>query len=692
MDNAIQVRNIFVPWSYNLIASQIPEDGELVCVKGAPNFTGQNRTVMGDGVHNVAWLIAQLVVTPSDLQQEILAEQAARIAADNVLQGNIDDEETARAEGDTNVITLTLSAINNESQARIAGDANVLSSAQTLIDGEAQTRLAKDNQLQAAIALSNQAITAEETARIAMDNAHAALTAPHSATSNPTANRIAMYDSAGRLKSGASPSGATDVVRKAELDTEKAQRFAAEDALQQDIKDEETARIAAVSAEAQARTAAVNAEAQARSATDTTLGGSINAEIQVRTAAVNAEAQARSAADTALQGDIDAEETARIAAVNQEAQTRAEKDADEVTIRQGQFNSLSINKQDKKPDGTNNLIGSDGKINPIYMSGSILSGMIYGGTFNGSGIISASSYAPALQGVRIDTVNTANYPGFFFIAQSPYIFGGTSYASGDWAISQGAHTPQWVKIDNSNAVSNVNGKTGAVILTKGDVGLGNVDNTSDLNKPMSTAQQAAVSAEAQARSAAVNQEAQTRSAKDNALQGNIDLEKAQRFAADAALQGDIDAEETARIAMGTALGGNISAEETARIAAVNAEIQARTAADTALQGDIDDEETARKNADKGLQDQIDDIDDELGGLPDVYAPIDSPHFTGVPTTPEPDYTVPEQVADVRAILNLRDLILATALRDSRITWGESALMPRLRATRNRDRIRAAYPA
>lgn len=41
-------------------------------------------------------------------------------------------------------------------------------------------------------------------------------------------------------------------------------------------------------------------------------------------------------------------------------------------------------------------------------------------------------------------------------------------------------------------VTSVNGKTGAVTLTKADVGLGNVDNTSDLNKPISTKTQAAL--------------------------------------------------------------------------------------------------------------------------------------------------------------------------------------------------------
>ena len=44
------------------------------------------------------------------------------------------------------------------------------------------------------------------------------------------------------------------------------------------------------------------------------------------------------------------------------------------------------------------------------------------------------------------------------------------------------------------AVDSVNGRTGDVILNKADVGLTNVDNTSDLNKPISTATQTALNA------------------------------------------------------------------------------------------------------------------------------------------------------------------------------------------------------
>ncbi len=48
------------------------------------------------------------------------------------------------------------------------------------------------------------------------------------------------------------------------------------------------------------------------------------------------------------------------------------------------------------------------------------------------------------------------------------------------------------------AVDSVNGKTGSVVLTKTDIGLTNVDNTSDLNKPVSNATQTALDLKANA--------------------------------------------------------------------------------------------------------------------------------------------------------------------------------------------------
>lgn len=76
----------------------------------------------------------------------------------------------------------------------------------------------------------------------------------------------------------------------------------------------------------------------------------------------------------------------------------------------------------------------------------------------------------------------------------------TQITTGDWLVinsfSETLSAYGWEarfnKIDNTDAVSSVNGKTGAVVLNKNDVGLGNVDNTSDMDKPVSTAQQEAL--------------------------------------------------------------------------------------------------------------------------------------------------------------------------------------------------------
>ena len=48
----------------------------------------------------------------------------------------------------------------------------------------------------------------------------------------------------------------------------------------------------------------------------------------------------------------------------------------------------------------------------------------------------------------------------------------------------------------ANAVSSVNTKVGAVVLDKSDIGLSNIDNTSDADKPISTATQTALNLKA----------------------------------------------------------------------------------------------------------------------------------------------------------------------------------------------------
>lgn len=66
--------------------------------------------------------------------------------------------------------------------------------------------------------------------------------------------------------------------------------------------------------------------------------------------------------------------------------------------------------------------------------------------------------------------NTYGYKdmeGVYFICQASGTFAGNSFETGDWIISTGA---KWEKIDNTDAVTSVNGEMGAVVLSAADVG------------------------------------------------------------------------------------------------------------------------------------------------------------------------------------------------------------------------------
>lgn len=109
--------------------------------------------------------------------------------------------------------------------------------------------------------------------------------------------------------------------------------------------------------------------------------------------------------------------------------------------------------------------------------------MTYEGTFDAS----ATPAAPLLNGnagANAGMVYLANVAGSYNFGAGAIVF-----AVGDWAVYSGSI---WEKSLNSNAVVSVAGQTGVVTLAKGDVGLGNVDNTSDANKPVSTATQTAL--------------------------------------------------------------------------------------------------------------------------------------------------------------------------------------------------------
>lgn len=119
------------------------------------------------------------------------------------------------------------------------------------------------------------------------------------------------------------------------------------------------------------------------------------------------------------------------------------------------------------------------KIPTSELPSSILGAAIYQGTWN------AFSNSPVI-------TSSVGTKGYYYVVNTPgstNINGITDWKLGDWIIFNGTI---WEKVDNTDAVISVNGYTGAVTLTKSDVGLNNVDNTSDANKPISNATQTAL--------------------------------------------------------------------------------------------------------------------------------------------------------------------------------------------------------
>jgi hypothetical protein len=108
----------------------------------------------------------------------------------------------------------------------------------------------------------------------------------------------------------------------------------------------------------------------------------------------------------------------------------------------------------------------------------------------------STAYATSAQGALADTaVQPAAIANFETTTQ----LNARDTANRDRANHTGSQTASTISDFATAAataapVQSVAGRTGAVTLAKADVDLGNVDNTSDLNKPISTATQTALDA------------------------------------------------------------------------------------------------------------------------------------------------------------------------------------------------------
>jgi hypothetical protein len=95
-------------------------------------------------------------------------------------------------------------------------------------------------------------------------------------------------------------------------------------------------------------------------------------------------------------------------------------------------------------------LDANGKVPTAQLPASVTGGMQYKGAWDAS---------------------TGAYPadpetGWYYVVSVAGTAGGTAYNIGDWAVYNGT---SWDKIDNTDSVSSVNGKTGAVVLGAADI-------------------------------------------------------------------------------------------------------------------------------------------------------------------------------------------------------------------------------
>lgn len=123
-------------------------------------------------------------------------------------------------------------------------------------------------------------------------------------------------------------------------------------------------------------------------------------------------------------------------------------------------------KEDKVNKGIANGYGSldsNGKQPLSEVNDALLGNVHWKGIYDGSIIVSSSD--PLLVGQPLPSPDSSNM-GWYFISQGSYIYGGKDYETGDWIIS---NSIDWDKVDNTDAVSAVNGQTGNVVLTTDDI-------------------------------------------------------------------------------------------------------------------------------------------------------------------------------------------------------------------------------
>jgi hypothetical protein len=376
----------------------------------------------------------------------------------------------------SNAAVIAQTAANTALAAAAGINANTTLIAQNVGYAQANAGAAAGSASSAAAA-NTSAWTAKAGADSAKSGADTANTNAQAARVAAQANAIAAAGSA----SSAATANTSTWTAKASVDAANASAWTAKAAAETANTNAFVAKIGADTANTSAwlaRTGAASSEANALTSRNTTLTYVTQAQGNAVIAVGNAVAAAASS-NTATTRAI-AAETAQAGAETALAQARTYANVALIAAANAAA-SVGFNIADyqlRSEKGAANgyaSLDTNGKVPIAQLDTVVLGGLKYMGTWNASTnspTIPAAAISNKGQYYKVGTAGTTNVGGY------------TDWQIGDWVLSDGTI---WDKIDNTDQVQSVAGRTGTITLTKSDVGLSAVDNTSDLNKPVSNA-------------------------------------------------------------------------------------------------------------------------------------------------------------------------------------------------------------
>lgn len=446
-----------------------------------------------------------LTKTKKDLEASINSLQSA-LEQEAITRGNADDAEANKRKTEDDKLQAAIDACN---KALTTINASITSD----LEKEIIARQQEDNKiyekLNTEIIDRKTADASEADERKSADNELRQLI-------NEETNRAQVAESTITTKVGRVQEQLSD-----DISAETAARIAADSSLATAIKTEQTAREAAITQEANKRSAddivlgnRITNEISDRKSEDSNLSNSIDAVKQQFEASIAQEVASRKADDSLLKGEITKEQEARIAtdnilqkAIDAEGSQRVEAD--------NALRTSISNIQSKIPSAassTNQLADKD------FVNSSINNMVSF---FRGS----FSSYESLVNKPWQTTDPTAD----FYVHNNDYAYvesdethngeawryvyveigGGKSQWEAQFKINDSPFTQDQLNAINSgitsNAVSNISKNTADISntnqklishinainnphsVTKEQLGLGNVDNTADIDKPISSA-------------------------------------------------------------------------------------------------------------------------------------------------------------------------------------------------------------